>query len=110
MSATKLATAPALEELDSLAKLRKQYGCGPVDLTGTDDALYERHLCFDNVIQPKSVAPRDRFEAFARSAWRSTEEMLSDSAFRSLSELTSISNRQFIQIAQPITCLTATAT
>lgn len=108
MSATKLATAPALEELDSLAKLRKQYGCGPVDLTGTDDALYERHLCFDNVIQPKSVAPRDRFEAFARSAWRSTEEMLSDPAFGFLSELTSSTSRRFTQVAQSAICLTAT--
>ena len=35
----------------SLAKLREQYGCGPIELTGTDDDLYERHLIFDNVLQ-----------------------------------------------------------
>ena len=36
---------------DGLAKLREQYGCGPVQFTGTDNALYERHLIFDNVVK-----------------------------------------------------------
>jgi starch phosphorylase len=52
---------------DSLAKLRRQYGCGPVELSGTEGALYERHLFFDNVIQPTAAGPRERFEALARS-------------------------------------------
>src|SRR5262245_6798870 len=52
---------------DGLAKLREQYGCGPVEFTGTDDALYERHLLFDNVVQPTAAGARERFEAFARS-------------------------------------------
>ncbi len=52
---------------DNLAKLIKQYGCGPVELTGTADALYERHLLFDNVADPATAGPRERFEAFARS-------------------------------------------
>jgi starch phosphorylase len=30
-----------------LSKLIEQYGCGPVQFTGTSDALYERHLVFD---------------------------------------------------------------
>jgi starch phosphorylase len=50
-----------------VAKLREQYGCGPIDFTGTDNALYERHLLFDNVLKPTAVSPRERFEAFARS-------------------------------------------
>jgi starch phosphorylase len=50
-----------------LAQLRQQYGCGPVEFTGTDNALYERHLIFDNVVKATAVGPRDRFEAFARS-------------------------------------------
>jgi hypothetical protein len=50
-----------------MAELRRQYGCGPVEFTGTDNALYERHLFFDNVIDLTSVGPRERFEAFARS-------------------------------------------
>ena len=27
--------------------LLEQYGCGPIQFTGTADALYERHLLFD---------------------------------------------------------------
>jgi hypothetical protein len=34
-----------------LSELLQQYGCGPVQLTGTDNGLYERHLFFDNVIE-----------------------------------------------------------
>jgi starch phosphorylase len=48
-------------------KLLEQYGCGPVRLTGTGDALYERHLLFDNVVHPAAAGPRDRYEAVARS-------------------------------------------
>jgi starch phosphorylase len=48
-------------------KLRQQYGCGPVEFSGTDDALYERHLIFDNVRKPTDVSLRDRYEAVARS-------------------------------------------
>ena len=65
---TKEKSAPASSAgSDGLAKLREQYGCGPVDLTGTDNALYERHLLFDNVVQPSAAGFRERFEAFARS-------------------------------------------
>src|SRR5215510_5133618 len=50
-----------------MATLRQQYGCGPVDLAGGADALYERHLLFDNVADAATVGARERFEAFARS-------------------------------------------
>ena len=50
-----------------MAALRRQYGCGPVELTGSADALYERHLLFDNVTDPAATGPRDRYEALARS-------------------------------------------
>jgi starch phosphorylase len=50
-----------------MAALRRQYGCGPVELTGTADALYERHLFFDNVADPAAAGPRQRYEALARS-------------------------------------------
>jgi starch phosphorylase len=46
--------------------LRKQYGCGPIQFTGTD-GLYERHLLFDNVVDLKAAGARERFEAAARS-------------------------------------------
>jgi starch phosphorylase len=52
---------------DGIAKLRRQYGCGPVELSGTDNALYERHLFFDNVIKLSAAGPRERFEAMAHS-------------------------------------------
>jgi starch phosphorylase len=48
-------------------KLFEQYGCGPVQFTGTTDALYERHLLFDNVVDPANVGARERYEAIARS-------------------------------------------
>ena len=65
---------------DSMVELLQQYGCGPVQFTGID-GLYERHLIFDNVVDPASVGPRERFEAAARSVrdvlsqrWARTEE------------------------------------
>jgi starch phosphorylase len=80
--ATKQKTPPAaLAESDGLAKLRRQYGCGPVEFTGAEHALYERHIMFDDVVNPATAGPRDRFEAFARSVrdvlcqrWVRTEE------------------------------------
>jgi glycogen phosphorylase len=47
--------------------LLEQYGCGPIQFSGTQDALYERHLLFDEVIDPAYAGARDRFEAVARS-------------------------------------------
>ena len=47
--------------------LLEQYGCGPIHFSGTNDALYERHLLFDDVIAPVAAGPRERFEAAARS-------------------------------------------
>jgi starch phosphorylase len=52
---------------DAMAKLRSQYGSGPIDLAGTENALYERHLVFDNVVDPAAAGPRERFEAIALS-------------------------------------------
>jgi starch phosphorylase len=49
------------------ATLLQQYGCGPIQFSGTDNALYERHLIFDNVLDPTTADARERFEAFARS-------------------------------------------
>src|SRR5438874_11023299 len=55
------ANSPELDELI------KGYGCGPVQFTGTEDALYERHLVFDNVLEAAAIGARERFEAVARS-------------------------------------------
>jgi starch phosphorylase len=53
--------------LGELTELMKQYGCGPVEFTGNDNALYERHLTFDDVVAVADAGPRERFEAFACS-------------------------------------------
>jgi glycogen phosphorylase len=50
---------------DTLTKLLMRYGCGPVKFTGSDDALFERRLVFDHVIDPKEASPREQFEALA---------------------------------------------
>ena len=50
-----------------ITELLQQYGCGPVQFTGTPEALYERHLIFDNILSPSAVCPREQFEAVARS-------------------------------------------
>lgn len=57
----------ALPRQDDVARLLGQYGCGPVQLTGAEHALYERHLVFDNVMDPAVVGSREQFEAVARS-------------------------------------------
>jgi starch phosphorylase len=49
------------------AKLLGQYGCGLIQFTGSDNALYERHLLFDSAVDPAAAGPRARYEAFARS-------------------------------------------
>ncbi len=54
----------SVPELD---KLIDQYQCGPVQLAGTGNALYERHLMFDNVVDAAAAGPRERYEAIARS-------------------------------------------
>jgi starch phosphorylase len=51
----------------SREQLLEQYGCGPIRFTGSGDALYERHLVFDNVVEPAALGPRERYEAVAHS-------------------------------------------
>src|SRR5262245_674111 len=67
MSVQKPPTRRAATATDTMAALRRQYGCGPLELTGSADGLYERHLLFDNVIDPAVASARDRYEAFSRS-------------------------------------------
>ena len=52
---------------DLIATLTAQYGWGPVKFSGTDEALYERHLLFDNIVEASQVTHRERYEAVARS-------------------------------------------
>ena len=52
---------------EDLSELIAKYGCGPIRFTGTHDALYERHLTFDDVVDVADAGPRERYEAIARS-------------------------------------------
>ena len=61
--------------------LLRRYGVDRFALFGHHNALYERHLVFDNVLDPSRVDNRERFEALARSVrdvlsqrWIKTEE------------------------------------
>ena len=55
-------TATALDR----EALRRQYG-GRIELTGSADSLYDRHLLFDNVADHTATGARERYEALARS-------------------------------------------
>ena len=44
-----------------------RFNCGPVTFSGGSDALYERHLTFDQVAPIAAATPRAKFEAVARS-------------------------------------------
>ena len=74
-------TGTTTSSLQSMTELLEQYGCGPIHFTGTNDAFYERHLLFDNVVDPATKSPRHRYEAVARSVrdvlsqrWLRTEQ------------------------------------
>ncbi|HUJ11224.1 MAG TPA: glycogen/starch/alpha-glucan phosphorylase [Verrucomicrobiae bacterium] len=61
--------------------LLERYNCGPVKLSGDHNALYERHVAFDQVVAETETTDRDKFEAIARSVrdvlsqcWLKTEQ------------------------------------
>jgi starch phosphorylase len=63
--ASSVVAMPAASE--DLADIRRRYFVGPIHLTGTESALYERHLLFDNIIDLADAGERERFEAVAHS-------------------------------------------
>jgi starch phosphorylase len=65
--ATKTEVPAVSQGQPNAAKLLDQYGCGPIRFEGTDNAFYDRHLLFDNVINLAAATSRDQFEAFGRS-------------------------------------------
>src|SRR5437773_2194156 len=71
MSTTKIGTTekhdPPIQTESDGTKLLQQYGCGPIQFAGTDNAFYERHIVFDNVVGLAAASPRERFEALARA-------------------------------------------
>jgi starch phosphorylase len=67
MSAESLPIAKKATESEKSTTLASQYGIGPSPLAGTLSALYERHLLFDNEVDPAVTNAREHYEAFARS-------------------------------------------
>jgi glycogen phosphorylase len=61
-SEIKIPTSP---QPPSAPDLLTQYGCGPIRFSGHNDALYERHLLFDDIIDPLAAGARERFAAAA---------------------------------------------
>jgi starch phosphorylase len=81
MVANTTAGADSKKAAPNAAAILEQYGCGPIQFSGTADALYERHLMFDDVVSPAEVGPRERYEAVAHSVrdllsqrWHRTEQ------------------------------------
>jgi starch phosphorylase len=67
------------------SEILQQYGVGSTRFAGSPDALYERHLKFDNIVEPESSDSRERYEAAARamrdilaSRWLRTDETYAD--------------------------------
>src|SRR3974390_3385406 len=64
-----MSTNPAARKISfsDIQRLATRYGCGPVHFSGTDEALYERHILFDSGVDVTQATARDQFEAIARS-------------------------------------------
>ena len=63
------------------AEILERYGAGATRFAGAPDALYERRLKFDNVVEPDDSDSRERYEAAARAVrdivtgrWLRTDE------------------------------------
>jgi len=52
---------------ESVYEILRQYSSDSIQFTGSENALYERHLIFDRAIDPKVASARERFEALAHS-------------------------------------------
>jgi len=62
-----MAASPKTTTSDLISTLAAQYGCGPVKFAGAEEALYDRHLLFDNIVSPDEITLRERYEAVAKS-------------------------------------------
>src|SRR5262245_29455451 len=50
-----------------ISRLLERYGCGLTQFAGIRNALYDRHLLYDNIVAPGAVGPRERYEAVAHA-------------------------------------------
>jgi starch phosphorylase len=63
---SKTAEIPAADS-KRIVEILQKYECAAVSFAGGPTASYERHLVFDNIVQPEAANPRERFHALARS-------------------------------------------
>jgi glycogen phosphorylase len=59
--------SPGSAESGVVSKRLRHCGCDAYEFAGSGNALYERHLVFDNIVDPAAIDERERFEAFARA-------------------------------------------
>ena len=57
----------AAQATPDAAALLKRYAIGAALFAGAPDALYERHLKFDNIVEPETANTRERYKAAARA-------------------------------------------
>src|SRR5258708_19564437 len=67
MGTKRVTESSTLAGSPAVSNLREQSGCGRVALAGPHASLHERHLLFDNILDPAATSSRARFEAFSRS-------------------------------------------
>ncbi len=65
MGTVKAVAVPA--ESGKFAELQSRYGYGSVEFSGNENALYNRHLTFDDIKGETSAGARERFAALARA-------------------------------------------
>src|SRR4029077_9009336 len=68
------AQATPVQASPDAAALLKSYAISAALFSGSPDALYERHLKYDNIVEPETATTRERYKAAARAV----RDILSD--------------------------------
>ena len=74
------AQATAAPASPDAAALLKSYAISAALFSGAPDALYERHLKYDNIVEPDTANTRERYKAAARAV----RDILSDRWLRTI--------------------------
>src|ERR1700690_1696249 len=72
--ANRAAQATPVQASPDAAALLKSYAVSAALFSGAPDALYERHLKYDNIVEPETANTRERYKAAARAV----RDILSD--------------------------------
>jgi glycogen phosphorylase len=82
MSTAQTSKPPRIADSARRSMQPGQYGSAAAEFAGAEHGLYERHLRYDDVVDPAAAGPRERFEAVARSVrdvlaqrWVLTDDM-----------------------------------